>query len=82
MRYTLDDLEELVEHVAAAANHAEDTKLRKTLDALFARLGKEMVLYDDGVGRGITVMRQSQRLALRLLGTTHRLSGLTRALVS
>ena len=48
VRYTLDDLDELVGRVAAAANHAEDAKLRKALDALFVRLTREMASYDVG----------------------------------
>ena len=48
VRYTLDDLDELVGYIAAAANHTEDAKLRKALDALFVRLSKEMESYDDG----------------------------------
>jgi hypothetical protein len=46
--YTLDDLDELVGYVAAAANHTEDEALRDELDALYARLQEEMESYDDG----------------------------------
>jgi hypothetical protein len=49
VRYTLDDLDELLEFVAAEANHSTDKKLRKELDALHARLRREMESYDDGL---------------------------------
>jgi len=48
VRYTLDDLDELMGYVAAEANHSEDMKLQEKLDALFERLKKEMESYDDG----------------------------------
>jgi len=48
VRYTLDDLDELLGYVAAEANHATDKKLRKELDALYGRLRREMESYDDG----------------------------------
>jgi len=35
VRYTLDDLDELLGFVAAEANHSTDKKLRKELDALY-----------------------------------------------
>ena len=49
VRYSLDDLDELVGHVAAEANHSKRKSLRKELDALFARLHDEMGSYDDGL---------------------------------
>ena len=48
-RYTLDDLDELLGFVAAEANHSTDKKLRKELDALYARVRREMESYDDGL---------------------------------
>ncbi|MGB5834992.1 MAG: hypothetical protein WBG92_23820 [Thiohalocapsa sp.] len=48
VRYTLDDLDEPVGFLAAAANHAEDAKLQDELDGLFGRLRDEMESYDDG----------------------------------
>ena len=48
VRYTLDDLDELLGYVAAEANHATNKKLRKELDALYGRLRREMESYDDG----------------------------------
>ncbi len=49
VRYTLDDLDELLGFVAAEANHAKDKKLRKELDVLYARVRREMESYDDGL---------------------------------
>jgi hypothetical protein len=49
VRYTLDDLDELLGFVAAEANHSTDKKVRKELDALYARLRDEMESYDDGL---------------------------------
>jgi hypothetical protein len=49
VRYTLDDLEELLGFVAAEANHSRDKKLRKELDVLYARVRREMESYDDGL---------------------------------
>jgi hypothetical protein len=49
VRYTLDDLDELLGFVAAEANHSTDKKLRKELDALYARIRREMESYDDGL---------------------------------
>jgi repressor LexA len=37
-RLTLDDLEDLLGHVAAQANHSADAELRKRLDTLYNRL--------------------------------------------
>jgi len=48
VHYTLDDIDELLGYVAAEANHATNRKLRKELDALFARLQDRMQSYDDG----------------------------------
>ena len=49
VRYSLDDLDELLGFVAAEANHSTDKKLRKELDALYARVRREMESYDDGL---------------------------------
>ena len=49
VRYARDDLDELLGFVAAEANHATDKKLRKKLDALYARVRREMESYDDGL---------------------------------
>lgn len=49
VRYTLGDLDELLGFVAAEANHSTDKKLRKELDAFYARLRREMESYDDGL---------------------------------
>ena len=48
VRYTLDDLDELIGYVAAEANHTEDLALQAELDALYQRLKDEMESYDDG----------------------------------
>ena len=49
MRCTLDDIDELLGHVAAEANHAKNKRLQKELDALHERLQAEMESYDDGL---------------------------------
>jgi len=49
VRYTLSDLDELLGFVAAEANHSTDKKIRRELDALYARLRREMSSYDDGL---------------------------------
>ncbi|PYN40462.1 MAG: hypothetical protein DME00_34430 [Candidatus Rokuibacteriota bacterium] len=49
VRYTLDDLDELLGFVAAEANHSTDKRLRKELDALYARVRRQMESYDDGL---------------------------------
>ena len=49
VRYTLDDLDELLGFVAAEANHSMDKKLRKELDALYTRVRGEMESHDDGL---------------------------------
>jgi hypothetical protein len=48
VRYTLDDLDELLGYIAADANHAKSKKLQKELDGLYERLQKKMESYDDG----------------------------------
>jgi len=48
VRYTLDDLDELVGYIAAEANHTVDKELQDELDALYLRLVAEMESYDDG----------------------------------
>jgi len=47
VRYTLDDLDELIGYVAAEANHTEDTATQGELDALFERIKDEMESCDD-----------------------------------
>ena len=47
-KYTLYDIEELQEFVAAEANHTDDRRLAKELDALHEHLQREMEKYDDG----------------------------------
>ena len=47
--YTLDDLEDLLGHIAAGANHTEDSKLRDRLDSLYDRLFRVQRSYDDGL---------------------------------
>ena len=49
VRYTLDDLAELLGYVAAEANHSTDKKVQRELSALFGRLQKVMQSYDDGM---------------------------------
>lgn len=49
VKYTLDDLDELLGYVAAEANHSKSKKLRAELDALHDRLQSEMQAYDDGL---------------------------------
>ncbi len=46
-RFTLDDLDELAGYVAAEANHAEDKKLRKEWDRLYARIAAVLESYTD-----------------------------------
>ena len=43
------DLDELLGFVAAEANHSTDKRLRKELDALYARVRRQMESYDDGL---------------------------------
>ncbi|HKW27391.1 MAG TPA: hypothetical protein VJN48_16520 [Terriglobales bacterium] len=45
--FTLDDLEELAGCVAFEANHAQDKKLQKELDHLFARVEAVLESYTD-----------------------------------
>lgn len=49
VRCTLDDIDELLGHVAAEANHTKNKRLQKELDALHERLQAEMESYDDGL---------------------------------
>jgi len=49
VRYTLDELDELLGYVSAEANHSADKKIQKQLDALYNRLRREMESYDDGL---------------------------------
>lgn len=49
MRWTLDDIEDAQGHVAATANHTNDTKLRRRLEKLFDRLQMFLDEYDDNV---------------------------------
>jgi len=46
---TLDDIDELLGHVAAEANHAKNKRLQNELDVLHERLQAEMESYDDGL---------------------------------
>jgi hypothetical protein len=46
--YTLDDLEDMLGYIAAEANHTEDKKLCRELDALYDRLLRIQRSYDDG----------------------------------
>jgi len=47
VRYTLDDLDELLGYIAAEANHSKG-KIQAELDALYDRLQTQMQAYDDG----------------------------------
>jgi hypothetical protein len=49
VRYTLTDLDELAGAVAAVANHCEDERLQRQLDAAWDRIDKLMHRYDDGL---------------------------------
>src|SRR5438128_10147364 len=51
VRYTLDDLDELLGFVAAEANHSTDKKLRRELDALYVKVRREVESYDDGLSQ-------------------------------
>lgn len=46
--YTLDELEDILGYVAAEANHTEDRKVQRDLDAMFERLHDIQRSYDDG----------------------------------
>ena len=46
--YTLDDLEDILGYVAAEANHTDDKKLRRELDAFYDRLLRTQRSFDDG----------------------------------
>jgi hypothetical protein len=48
VRYTLDDVDELVGFVAAAANHTDDELLQEECCALFEQLMAALESYDDG----------------------------------
>jgi hypothetical protein len=48
VKYTLDDIDELLGYIAAEANHTGNAKLEKQLDKLWGRLKKTMESYDDG----------------------------------
>lgn len=45
--FTLDDLEDLLGHIAADANHSADSKTRKQLDTLYDRLLTVQRSHDD-----------------------------------
>ena len=47
-QFTLDDIEDLVGDIAAAANHTEDRKVERRLDSVFERLSKLFRSFDDG----------------------------------
>jgi len=44
---SLDEIEDIQGHIAFEANHTEDKKLQKELDALFDKLQKFLDEYDD-----------------------------------
>lgn len=46
-RYTLGELDDLAGHVAAAANHAKDKRLKKHLSSLFGRIEMVLASYTD-----------------------------------
>ena len=46
---TLDDIDELLGHVAAEANHTKNKRRQKELDSLHERLQAELESYDDGL---------------------------------
>jgi hypothetical protein len=46
--YTLDDLEDILGYVAAEANHTDNKKLRRELDAFYDRLLRTQRSFDDG----------------------------------
>jgi hypothetical protein len=48
VRYTLDDLDELLGYIAAEANHAKDKEPQAELESLAERLQAAMRRYDDG----------------------------------
>ena len=50
--YTLDDLDQLSEFVAAEANHCEDKKLKRELGALFSEIRIELDRSSRGPARG------------------------------
>lgn len=44
---SLDDLDDLAGHVAAQANHAEDRRLQRRLDATYSKIRKVEAQYAD-----------------------------------
>lgn len=44
---TLDDVEDLAGHIAAEANHCEDKRVRRSLDAVYDRLSKLEAAHTD-----------------------------------
>lgn len=47
VKYTIDELDELVDYIAAESNHAEDTKLQKRLDKLYDKLNRIVEKYNE-----------------------------------
>ena len=47
-QFTLDDIEDMLGHIAAAANHAPSKKLERELDAIYGQLDALQRSYDDG----------------------------------
>lgn len=47
-KYTLDDLDLLLEDIEIESQYTPDKKVQKELDSLFSRLQKIMESYDDG----------------------------------
>jgi hypothetical protein len=47
VQYTLDDLEELIGYIAAAANHSEKKSLQNKLDKLIEKLQKRLDSYEE-----------------------------------
>lgn len=48
VRYTLDDLDELLGYIAAEANHAENAQIAKRLQRVYEHVRATMEAYDDG----------------------------------
>lgn len=59
VRYTLDDIDELLGHVAAEANHSKTKALQKELDALYEALQDKMESYDDGLWQQPAIQTRS-----------------------
>ncbi len=58
---TLDDIDDLAGHVAARANHCEDAKGRRVLDAVYDRLTTLEATYTDIVpGVGVSHVRANR----------------------